>query len=201
MIRARCLASGANVAEELTVQLKNSEPRNTKNDAEPAASRSASELDDEEDREELRQRYYGLLQELRVLLPGVQVLAAFLLTAPLASRFTELDDTSRFLYGVSLVTALISVVCFVAPTAFHRVGPRTSRSRRLSWAIQMTRAGTVFMAIALECALYVIFRLIFSDAAALVAVISLGLLMIVVWVVLPTFGLRRSGASVGSPRR
>jgi Family of unknown function (DUF6328) len=45
------------------------------------------DLDDVADREELRQRYYGLLQELRVVLPGVQVLLAFLLTAPFAQRF------------------------------------------------------------------------------------------------------------------
>ncbi len=48
--------------------------------------RPASELDDRADREELRERYYGLLQELRVILPGVQVLVAFLLTVPFASR-------------------------------------------------------------------------------------------------------------------
>ncbi len=46
-----------------------------------------AELDDEADRDELRRRYYGLMQELRVLLPGVQILVAFLLTVPFATRF------------------------------------------------------------------------------------------------------------------
>jgi hypothetical protein len=158
--------------------------------ADGGASLPASALDDERDREELRQRYYGLLQELRVLLPGVQVLAAFLLTAPLASRFTELDQTSRVVYGVSLMSALCSVVCFVAPTAFHRMGARTSRSQRLAWAIQMTRAGLVFMAVALESALFVICRLIFNDTIAVIMVAGLGITMIAVWLVVPAIGLR-----------
>jgi hypothetical protein len=186
------------VADESTMLAEAHGPDRRSNERERVASRPASELDDEQDRDELRQRYYGLLQELRVLLPGVQVLAAFLLTAPLASRFTELDDTSRVVYGVSLVTALVSVVCFVAPTAFHRVGPRTSRAQRLTWAIQMTRAGIVFMAIALECALFVIFRLIFSQTAAIVAVAFLGLLMLTVWVAIPSIALRGQQSGHGS---
>ena len=57
-------------------------------DASPARRRSA-------DREELRTRYQMLLQELRVVLPGVQVLMAFLQTAPFAQRFGDLDDLGR----------------------------------------------------------------------------------------------------------
>ena len=81
------------------------------------ASLPASQLDDDADREELRQRYYGLLQELRVLLPGVQVLAAFLLTAPFAQRFGDLDRTSEIVYGVSLVSAVASVIAFLLSDA------------------------------------------------------------------------------------
>ena len=53
----------------------------------PAPDPSANDLDDELDRDELRQRYYGLLQEVRVLLPGVQILVAFLLTIPFDCAF------------------------------------------------------------------------------------------------------------------
>jgi hypothetical protein len=179
------------VADELTLrQSRSFDPMLAAESHDGPSDRPAGELDDTRDRDELRQRYYGLLQELRVLLPGVQVLAAFLLTAPLANRFTELDETSRVVYGVSLVSALISVVCFVAPTAFHRVGARTSRAHRLTWAIQMARAGIAFMAVALECALFVISRMIFGDAVAILAVSGLGLVMLTVWVVLPAVGLR-----------
>lgn len=150
-----------------------------------AKDRSASQLDDDRDREELRQRYYGLLQELRVLLPGVQVLVAFLLTAPFAQRFSDLDQLGRTVYGVSLVSGVLSVVAFVTPTAFHRFGGRTARSQRLVWAIRLTRVGIGLMAISLESALFVIFRLIFGLGAATAVTVGVGLAMVVAWAVLP----------------
>ena len=59
---------------------------------EPSEILDAAELDDDRDRDELRSRYGMLLQELRVLLPGVQLLVAFLLTAPFAQGFERVDD-------------------------------------------------------------------------------------------------------------
>jgi hypothetical protein len=145
----------------------------------------ASDLDDSRDREELRQRYYGLLQELRVLLPGVQVLVAFLLTVPFAQRFTELDAVGRDVFGASLLAGVVAVVAFVTPTAFHRLGGRTSRSRRLAWAIRMTRIGIAFMAVSLECALYVICRLVFGTTTATTVVVVIGVMMALAWIALP----------------
>jgi hypothetical protein len=150
-----------------------------------AADRSALDLDDRFDREELRQRYYGLLQELRVLLPGVQVLVAFLLTAPFAQRFSELDDVSDVAYVVSLLAGIAAVVAFITPTAFHRMGGRTSRSARLAWGIRLTRAGIGFMALSMEAAVFVIGRLIFGTTFAIAAVVGIGAAMILAWAVLP----------------
>lgn len=64
-------------------------------DEEFADDRTLAELDNERDRVELRSRYYGLLQELRVVLPGVQVFLAFLLTVPFTQRFDDVDDRGR----------------------------------------------------------------------------------------------------------
>src|SRR5690349_4798010 len=98
--------------------------------------RSARDLDDDADREELRSRYYGLMQELRVLLPGVQILVAFMLTVPFATGFGKVDETGRILYGVALVSGIVAVIAFTTPTVMHRVGPRTARSERLARSIQ-----------------------------------------------------------------
>jgi len=73
-------------------------------------------LDEEADRDELRQRHYGLLQELRVVLPGVQVLLAFLLTVPFAARFTELDDAGRRAFEIALTSSMLSVVFLLGPS-------------------------------------------------------------------------------------
>lgn len=155
--------------------------------------RPPEELDDERDREELRRRYYGLLQELRVLLPGVQVLVAFLLTAPFAQRFSELDTLETRAYAVALMSGVLAVVSFVAPTAFHRVGWRRSRSKRLQWSIRMLRIGLVFMALAFEAALFVVLGLLFSRAAAVFGVAVIGVLGTLAWVVLPQTGRRSTG--------
>jgi hypothetical protein len=142
-------------------------------------------LDDEADRDELRRRYYGLMQELRVLLPGVQVLVAFLLTAPFASGFDQLDAFGRDLYGAALVSGLLSVVAFMTPTAFHRFGDRRARSERLRVGIAMTRVGFGLLAFSLLAALEVVARLVFGGTAAAVMAVVVGGAMLAVWIVLP----------------
>ena len=86
---------------------------------EPASEKESWELDDVADRDELRSRYGMLLQELRVILPGVQILSAFLLTAAFSQRFGELDVWGRRAYGVALTASIISVTCLLAPTMLH----------------------------------------------------------------------------------
>src|SRR5262249_31770360 len=152
--------------------------------------RSASQLDDETDREELRRRYYGLLQELRVLLPGTQIMVAFLVSVPFANRFTQLSDSLRVVFGVALATGIVAVITFVAPTALHRVGSRTSRSERLIWAIRMTRTGLVFLAIALTSSVVVVAGLVYSDAAGWIGGALTAAMIIVLWIVLPVGGTR-----------
>lgn len=149
------------------------------------ATASALELDDEFDREELRGRYYGLMQELRTLLPGVQVLVAFLLTVPFAERFSELDDLGKNLFGLALVSAILSVVAFMTPTALHRIGRRTARSKRLHISIRLTRAGMLLVGVAILSSLAVVARLIFGNIVAVTVVSLMGVVMLGLWLVLP----------------
>jgi hypothetical protein len=155
--------------------------------------RPPEELDDERDRQELRRRYYGLLQELRVLLPGVQVLVAFLLTAPFADRFSDLDDLETDVYAVALISGVLAIIAFVAPTAFHRIGWRRSRSMRLRWSIRMLRVGLFFMALAFDAALFVVLGLLFERTTAIVGAAAIGIIGVVAWVVLPLVGQQRNG--------
>ena len=149
------------------------------------AEREASELDDVEDREELRQRYYTFLQELRVVLPGVQVLLAFLLTVPFASRFGDLDDLGRAAYFVALISSLGSMISLLGPTVFHRVAERTARSARLEWGIRLHLTGVLLLALALTSASWCIVRLVFSTALATVVAAIAVASFVALWVVLP----------------
>ena len=143
--------------------------------ADTSDDRELYELDDQLDREEppyrshllapseLRRRYGILLQELRVVLPGVQVLVGFLLTVPFANRFPELDASGRAAYGIALVASLLSVVCLITPTVYHRVADRRERTARLRWGIRLTVAGLALLAVALGAGLWCVSRLVFGD--------------------------------------
>ncbi|GAA3644153.1 DUF6328 family protein [Nonomuraea antimicrobica] len=65
--------------------------------------------------------FVELLQGARVAVTGVQVLFAFLLTVPFSPGFARLGEVNRWLYYAALVSAAIASVCYIAPTAQHRV--------------------------------------------------------------------------------
>jgi Family of unknown function (DUF6328) len=148
-------------------------------------------LDDERDREELRDRYYGLMQELRVILPGVQVLVAFLLTVPFAARFRTLDDVDRGFYGAALVTGILSVVAMITPAAMHRFGDRRERGLRLQVSIVMTRIGLLLLGVSMTLSLLVVSRLLFSTVVTWIVVSVVVVAIVVLWLVVPLSTRRR----------
>ena len=145
----------------------------------------ANQLDDERDREELRNRYYGLMQELRIVLPGVQVLVAFLLTVPFAQGFAEIDDFGRGLFGAALVAAILSVVAFITPTAMHRFGDRTARGERLQISIITTRVGLLLLAIAMTLSLAVVSRFLYDGIITVLLVVVVVVAVVALWIVTP----------------
>lgn len=168
---------------------------------EPDAQRPAWTLDDDADRHELRDRYSVLLQELRVVLPGVQVLAAFLLTVPFAQRFSGLDATEKALFAVSLVSASMSVIAFVTPVCLHRFGRRTERAVRLEVSIIATRIGFVLLLLALIASLEVVCRFLFDDAVAVVLVVATFGGGLGIWFVLPMVVRRKRRVRFGTGSR
>ena len=70
--------------------------------------------------EQLDRNWAELLQELRVLQTGVQILAGFLLTLPFQQRFEELDDFQVTLYLVNVVIATLTTACILLPVSVHR---------------------------------------------------------------------------------
>jgi hypothetical protein len=145
----------------------------------------AAELDDERDRSELRNRYYGLLQELRVVVTGVQVLLAFLLAVPFAQRFAELDDPAQAWFGVALTSATISVIAFVTPTAMHRFGRRTARGERLAFSIVVTRIGLFFLAVAILSSFSVVVGFLFDGPIPALLVATIAVTIVGLWIVVP----------------
>ncbi len=71
--------------------------------------------------ERVNRELIELLNELRVALPGVQVLFAFLLAVPFSQRFAETTELQRDTYMVALLSTLAGSVFLIAPTAYHRI--------------------------------------------------------------------------------
>ena len=151
----------------------------------PNSEKPSGDLDDVADREELRDRYAMLLQELRVSLPGVQVLSAFLLTVPFSQRFDELDSWGRRVFAVSLTSSMLSVMCLLAPTLLHRLGPRTARAQRVTWSVRMLVAGLACLAVALISALWGVSRFVFGTPTAWSITLPVLAALLVLWIVIP----------------
>jgi hypothetical protein len=104
-----------------------------------------------------------LLNELRVALPGVQILFAFLLTVPFTQRFTALDTRQRDIFFVTLLATALSTACLIAPSASHRI--RFHQSDR-AWLIESANtlllAGIVLLAVAIGSAFLLICDLMFN---------------------------------------
>jgi Family of unknown function (DUF6328) len=138
-----------------------------------------------------------LLQEVRVVQTGVQVLFAFLLTAPLAARFPTLTPWQRWDYFFTLLAAGAAAMLLIAPTAYHRILFRLGDKEHLVLvANRLTLAGLVFVALAMLGSLGLVTDLMFDGAVVVFTVAIAAFGCAVCWCVLPL--ARR--ATLRSPR-
>ncbi|MFW2513680.1 DUF6328 family protein [Demequina sp. SO4-13] len=150
-----------------------------------------AQLDDEA--EQLRERYRELLEELRTIIPGSQVLFAFLLTVPFSSRFDHLDSFGRNVFVAVLLCVAAATVFFLAPAAFHRVSDHAYRRARLRFAVRSTVVGMALLAAAMAGAVFVVTRFIFQDTSwvAVASGAAVVTLIAVLWYLMPLAHGRR----------
>jgi Kef-type K+ transport system membrane component KefB len=139
--------------------------------------------------ERLDRELMELLQELRVVLPGVQVLLAFLLTAPFQQRFAQLPGSLRNAYFASIACATMATALLIAPSAHHRLRWRAGeKDRLLRIANREAIWGTVFLAAAIVLAVYVVTNVLFATwIAVLTAVVGVAV-FVWLWYALPLVG-------------
>lgn len=118
----------------------------------------------EDERREQRDRYRELLEELRMMIPGVQVLFAFL-TVPFSARFSEIDALGKIVFAVSLVAVAIATVLFVAPATYHRLSDRHDRRGRLRYGVKTKLTGLALLGLSISCAMFVVVRFLFDSTA------------------------------------
>ena len=132
-----------------------------------------------------------LLQELRVALPGVQILFAFLLTVPFSQGFDKLNGDQRDLYFGVLMATVLSTALLIAPTAHHRLLFRLRDKEHLvKISNRLAIAGLMVLGLAIIGAVLLIADILFQGAQAVIFTAVAGLFFVVLWVVLPL--LRRA---------
>ncbi|MEQ4725261.1 DUF6328 family protein [Nonomuraea sp. B19D2] len=124
-------------------------------------------MQNESDQERADRNFVELLQGARVAVTGVQVLFAFLLTVPFSPGFTKLDLTDRWLFYVALVSAAVASICYIAPTAQHRVLFRQGRKETLVRRSNFYGiVGALALAISMTTATMLVIDYLFGPALA-----------------------------------
>jgi Kef-type K+ transport system membrane component KefB len=142
--------------------------------------------DGESKGERLDRELMELLQELRVVITGVQVLLAFLLTAPFQQRFAQLQGSLRNAFFAAIACATLSTAFLLAPTAQHRLRWRArDKERLLQTGNQLAIAGTLFLAAAIVLAVYVITNVLFTTDLAVWTALVFTVVFAGLWYVLP----------------
>ncbi len=147
-----------------------------------------AELNDpREDEERKRDRQMiELLNELRIALPGVQILFAFLLTVPFTQRFPDLTAFEHDVFYVTLLATVLSTGCLIAPSAAHRL--RFHRGDR-EWLVESANtlliAGLGFLAIAIGSAFLLITDLLFDGARVWIYSVLVWIVIVGLWFVRP----------------
>jgi hypothetical protein len=154
-------------------------------------------MDDEsakhaEDRESAPERanreLIELLNELRVALPGVQVLFAFLLIVPFSQGYDKLDAGDRRVYFIAVLATVATTICLVAPTAHHRLRFRSGvKEQLLHVANIFAIVGLVLLAFAIAAVTYVITDVVYPGTLPRIVTGILAAAFAVVWFVLPVF--------------
>lgn len=145
--------------------------------AEPSDSGRRETEDERADR-----NLSDLLQELRVALPGVQVLFAFLLTVPFSQRFSELSKFQQWLYFGVMITVALATVMLVAPTAGHRILFRRQQKEFIvTLSNTLALVGLLLLAIAMTGAIGLISDFIFGTTTAVISTVVMAAAFLGFW--------------------
>jgi hypothetical protein len=137
-----------------------------------------------------------LLNELRVALPGVQVLFAFLLTVPFSSGYSRLTGGQRGWYFATFLATAAASAFLMAPTSYHRITFREGeeqKERMLKTANRFAIVGTLLLSLAIGGAVFVVADVLYGVGAAAAAAGAVSLATAWLWFGLPLLRRLRSG--------
>jgi hypothetical protein len=136
--------------------------------------------------EDLDRELIELLNELRVTLPGVQVLFGFLLIAPFSQVFGDVNDLQKYAYLAALTFTALGSVLLIAPTPYHRIRFRErDKEMMLRISNRLAIAGTVCLALGISCALFLVTDFLFRSIVAVLVTALVAGTVATFWYALP----------------
>jgi hypothetical protein len=141
---------------------------------------------DESHEERINRELIELLNELRVALPGVQIMFAFLLAVPFTQRFATVTELQKDVFMVALLCTLAGTAFLIAPSAFHRIRFRDrDKEALIKIANVFAIAGLVFLALGMTAVVFLVTDMLFKGAFTALVTAVTGALFAVVWFILP----------------
>jgi amino acid transporter len=145
-----------------------------------------SEQQDEDEKARLDRELIELLNELRVALPGVQVIFAFMLVVPFSQGFSQLSSVERWIYFAAFITSALAAALLIAPSSYHRLRFRQGdKEKMLRLGNRLLVGGLALVAVSMALSVGLISEFVFGTAMALVAGLGIGAALAWFWFGLP----------------
>lgn len=127
-----------------------------------------------------------MLQELRILLQGAQVLTAFLIILPFNQSFEKIHDFEKWVYTATFLCSITSMVFFSAPAAHHRLArPLMHRELFKTFATRMILVGLVVLSFALILVTQLVVSQVIGSIVSIFVTAFVGLLILIIWWLFP----------------
>jgi hypothetical protein len=127
-----------------------------------------------------------MLQELRVLQQGSQILVGFLILLPFSEGFAKIAPVEKWVYIVAFISSLVSLVCFSAPAAQHRIErPLRHRVRFKRLSSRIIIAGTIALSVALISTTQLVLSEVVGDGWSPLMTTLVAVLIAVLWWLIP----------------
>jgi amino acid transporter len=140
----------------------------------------------EDEQKRLDRELIELLNELRVALPGVQVLFAFMLIVPFSQSFADLTSVERWIYFAALIASALAAAFLIAPSSFHRLRFRQGdKEKMVLLGNRLLVWGLVLVAVAMSLSVGLISDFVFGTAVAIVGGVGIGAVLAWFWFGLP----------------
>jgi hypothetical protein len=134
-----------------------------------------------------------MLGELRVALPGVQVLFAFLLVVPFNQRFADVTQFQKSVFFATLLCTAASTVCLIAPTAHHRLEFRQQHKDAIvRTGNRIVVLGLLLLAIAMTGAVLFVTDFLYASTTTIVVAVAAGAAFLLLWFAIPLRRLAQS---------